>query len=187
MSTTVHQIPVSLPTTRARPVAQRQGGAPAGTEENLQQNDIDRQVVRQLAARDREVRAHEAAHQAAGGPYTGGAQFTYQRGPDGRMYAIGGSVSIDTAEVPNDPEATLDKAQTVQRAALAPAQPSSADRQIALRAQQMANQAEIDLLRIRAEGHAATNQYQEVGRLGGNSLDDSGAQTQTGSHFEAIV
>lgn len=71
------------------------------------------------------MRAHEHAHLAAAGSYArGGIQYEYERGPDSRSYAIGGEVDIDTSSVPNDPEATIQKAQAVRRAALAPADPS---------------------------------------------------------------
>ena len=41
-------------------------------------------IVAQLQTRDRQVRSHEAAHQAAGGSLAGAASFSYERGPDGR-------------------------------------------------------------------------------------------------------
>lgn len=103
------------------------------------------QMVRELAARDREVRAHEAAHAAAGGSHAGSPTFSYQQGPDGRSYAVGGEVSIDTSEVAGDPQATLEKAETIRSAALAPAQPSSADRAIAAKATTMAAKARSEL------------------------------------------
>lgn len=104
------------------------------------------QVIAQLQARDREVRAHEMAHLAAAGGYaTGGASYVYQAGPDGKRYAIGGEVGIDTSAVPGDPEATLQKAMVVQRAALAPAEPSAQDLKVAGLAMQMAAQACIEM------------------------------------------
>ena len=104
------------------------------------------QVVQQLAARDREVRLHEQAHLAAAGPYArGGPTYTYQKGPDGKNYAIGGEVQIDTAPVPDDPEATVRKAQVVRAAALAPAEPSSQDRAVAAAATKMEQQALAEL------------------------------------------
>ena len=63
----------------------------SANENELSQDE--QQQVYELQARDVEVRAHEAAHQAAGGGMTGGASYTYQRGPDNKMYAIGGEVS----------------------------------------------------------------------------------------------
>ena len=94
--------------------------------------DKDAQEVRQLANLDREVRAHEAAHVAAGGQYVrGGATFQYQKGPDGKMYAVGGEVSIDTSPVKGDPQATISKMEAVKSAAMAPADPSGQDRAVA--------------------------------------------------------
>jgi hypothetical protein len=87
--------------------------------------------IRKLKARDAEVRAHEQAHATTGGAYAGAPSFEYQRGPDGRNYAVGGEVSIDVSAVPGDPEATIRKMEQVQRAALAPAEPSGADRAVA--------------------------------------------------------
>ena len=78
-----------------------------------------------LKARDRQVRAHEQAHAAIGGAYAGAPSYTYQVGPDGQRYAVGGEVKIDASPIPGDPEATLEKMRVVERAALAPAEPSS--------------------------------------------------------------
>ncbi len=93
------------------------------------------QQLRELRQRDAEVRAHEQAHVAAGGSHVvGGPSYVYQQGPDGKQYAIGGEVSIDTSPVAGDPETTAEKARQVRRAALAPAQPSATDRQVAAEA-----------------------------------------------------
>lgn len=109
-------------------------------------SDEAKQVINQLKARDSEVRAHEMAHQAAAGGYsTGGASYSYQVGPDGRRYAIGGEVGIDVSPVAGDPEATLQKAMVIQRAALAPAEPSTQDMKVASSAIQMANQARVEI------------------------------------------
>lgn len=114
------------------------------------------QLVRSLAARDAEVRAHEAAHVNVGGQYAGSATFQYQRGPDGKSYAVGGEVPIDASPVPDDPEATIRKLQTVANAALAPADPSSADQRIAARAQAGIAEARAELaLKRRLEAAAA--------------------------------
>lgn len=106
----------------------------------------EQRILQQLKSRDREVRAHEAAHMAAGRPYIrSGPSYTYQRGPDGRSYAIGGQVQLDTSEERNDPEATLNKAEQVRRAALAPAQPSPQDLSVAADASQLAARARVEL------------------------------------------
>jgi len=61
------------------------------------------------------------------------------------QYAVGGEVSIDTSKVSGDPVATLQKAQQIQAAALAPVQPSSQDRNVAARAAQMAVEARAEI------------------------------------------
>jgi hypothetical protein len=102
--------------------------------------------LQQLKQRDREVRQHEQAHIAAGGTYVrGGASFSYQRGPDGKQYAVGGEVQIDTSEIPGDPAATIRKMQVVKSAAMAPAEPSAQDRSVAAEAVQAESQARTDL------------------------------------------
>lgn len=103
------------------------------------------QEVRELQMRDREVRAHELAHAAAGGSYAGSPSYTYEQGADGRSYAVGGSVRIDVSPIPGDPRATLQKARQVRAAALAPVQPSPQDMQVAHKAQAMAMQARSEL------------------------------------------
>ena len=116
------------------------------------QAEQKRAEVSKLAKRDREVRAHELAHAAAGGQFAGAPVFDYTRGPDGVNYATSGHVSIDISEVAGDPGATLQKAQIVQRAATAPADPSSADRTIAAKAAQLAAKARVDILQEKMQG-----------------------------------
>jgi hypothetical protein len=112
----------------------------------------EKQLVKELRARDREVRAHEQAHKAVAGSYArGGPTYTYQTGPDGRRYAVGGEISIDTSPVPNDPQATTTKAQTIRRAALAPSEPSGQDRSVAAHATRLENQARAELREEQAE------------------------------------
>jgi hypothetical protein len=138
------------------------GSSTASTQEKLPQTgtspspeaqDLEKiKVIESLKARDREVRAHEQAHiSASGGLAIGGASFTYQQGPDGKRYAIGGEVNIDTSPVPGDPSATLRKAETIRRAALAPANPSSQDYKVASKAAQMATKAQMDIIKLQQE------------------------------------
>ena len=110
-----------------------------------EQQESEQKMIEQLSARDREVRAHEQAHAAVGGQYAGSPAYTYQRGPDGVSYAIGGEVQIDTSPIPNDPEATLRKAEQIARAASAPAEPSGQDRAVAAQAAKMAQQARVEI------------------------------------------
>lgn len=118
-------------------------------------SEAELRQVQALRQRDREVRAHEQAHAAAAGGYArGGPSYDYQRGPDGRNYAVGGEVQIDTAPVPGDPAATLRKMEVVRRAAMAPAEPSSQDRAIAAEAAAAAAQARAELQRQMATERA---------------------------------
>jgi len=113
--------------------------------DNVQQKQ-DVSVLRQLRARDREVRAHEAAHAAAGGSLVrGGPSYSFQKGPDGRSYAIGGEVQLDVSPVANDPQATLGKSSQIRAAALAPANPSPQDLRVAANANQLAARARVEL------------------------------------------
>ncbi len=118
-------------------------------------------MLSELKSRDMEVKAHEMAHLAAAGQYaTSGANYSYQTGPDGKQYAIGGDVGIDTSAVDGDPQATLAKAQQVFSAAMAPAQPSSQDFKVAQSAQNMMSQALSD---IQAEQQQKTSGKDEAG------------------------
>jgi hypothetical protein len=117
-------------------------------------SEEEQREVDKLEHRDQEVRAHEQAHLAAAGPYSrGGPRYEYERGPDNHRYAVGGEVSIDTSPVKGDPEATIEKARIVKRAALAPSEPSSQDRQVAAEAANMEAEARREIAkRDREEG-----------------------------------
>ncbi|OGV69587.1 MAG: hypothetical protein A2283_02155 [Lentisphaerae bacterium RIFOXYA12_FULL_48_11] len=100
-----------------------------------------RQMISELEARDREVRSHEQAHIALLGRYAiGGPSFNYQMGPDGRAYAVGGSVTVDLSTEAT-PEATAMKARIIGRAAMGGGESSNADRAVALAASRMGIQA----------------------------------------------
>ena len=109
------------------------------------------QQLEQLKQTDREVRQHEMAHQVAGGAYTGGASYDYEVGPDGKRYAVAGEVPIDYGPVPNDPQATIEKMQTVIAAAMAPADPSPKDHQVAAQARQYLLEAKLEAAMQRSE------------------------------------
>jgi len=133
----------------------------AARDAKSQANDIDsaeaqqeKAIIAELSARDREVRAHEQAHAAVGGPFAGSPQYSFQSGPNGKQYAVGGEVSISLSPIAGNPEATIRKAEVVHRAALAPAEPSSQDRAVASQATQMKLQAQIELREAAAEQRA---------------------------------
>ncbi|WP_240224797.1 putative metalloprotease CJM1_0395 family protein [Rheinheimera hassiensis] len=107
----------------------------------------EQQEVQELKARDQEVKTHEQAHAAVGGRYAGAPSYSYELGPDGKQYAVGGEVQIDISPIPGDPQTTVQKMQQVRAAALAPAEPSAADRRIAAEAAQRQIQAQAELVK----------------------------------------
>ncbi|HFE37222.1 MAG TPA: hypothetical protein ENK06_02225 [Gammaproteobacteria bacterium] len=149
----------------------------------LSQQSLDgaeRKQVADLKKRDAEVRAHEAAHLSAAGKHaTGGASFEYKRGPDGKSYAVGGEVGIDTSPVANNPQATLSKAQQIQAAALAPANPSSQDRQVAAQATMMAAEARAEIIQQKSDEKEAG---ETVSKKDLNEKEDQ----QTTANFQNI-
>lgn len=133
--------------------------------------------IRNLKNRDREVRQHERAHaSAAAGVAHSAPSYTYTRGPDGQLYAIGGEVQIDTAPVAGDAQATLTKAKQIQRAALAPVEPSAPDRAVAAKAAAMAAAARAELQQERTADTADDPQSAaDAGSKTGGSRDAEGA------------
>jgi hypothetical protein len=120
------------------------------------QESRERERVRELVLRDREVRAQQHSHAAAAGVLAGVPTFTYQVGPDGRLYAVAGEVKIDTSPVPGDPEATLRKAEQIEQAAFTPGDPSPEDRRAAVMAAAMAARARQELARQKEQEAKAT-------------------------------
>ncbi len=131
-------------------------------ENNPQKLSADeKRLVEKLQARDMEVRAHEAAHQAAGGGLAGGASFTYERGPDGRMYAIGGEVPIAFREG-STPQETIANARQVKAAAMAPANPSPQDYSVASSATTMELKAQQELLKEKMQELRGEKEYAKL-------------------------
>ena len=82
---------------------------------------------------------HELAHKNAGGQYAGA--ITIERNSEG--IPVGGHVPIQMPTLdPKNPQHTIDHANTVIRAALAPSDPSSQDYKVANKAQQIKMQAQ---------------------------------------------
>jgi hypothetical protein len=119
--------------------------------------DQKRQITK-LQMNDLHVRNHEAQHMAVAGAYAlGGASYQYTSGPDGRQYAVAGEVKLDASPVRNNPDATIKKAQTVRAAAMAPSDPSGADRAVAASATNMEMVARGELSKKLSEGKTAAN------------------------------
>jgi hypothetical protein len=122
-----------------------QSASQEGSADEKRQQAAEQREIADLKKRDAEVKAHEQAHASVGGQLAGSPSYSYQTGPDGQKYAVGGEVNIDLAEVPGDPQATIIKMQQVKAAALAPADPSGADQQIAAEASRRIVEAQIEL------------------------------------------
>jgi hypothetical protein len=85
----------------------------------------EKRIVAELQQRDRAVRNEEERHAATAGQYAGEPQYTYRRGPDGKLYAVEGKVPIRLNAVSGeDQEKAL---RRVQAAAVSVQSPSSGD------------------------------------------------------------
>ncbi len=145
----------------------------APDEQNLSQEEL--RTMADLQKRDTEVRAHEQAHLSAAGQYAaGGASFSYVTGPNGKRYANGGEVPIDISRE-KTPEATIQKMRTVRRAALAPANPSGADRGIAAQASSLEAQA---MKELQEQSQVATSTASE---------DSNGSENVAGTKRRADI
>jgi len=128
------------------PEAGAAGAAGAAGRDGVQANGRDNlhpaELTPEARARDREVRGHERAHLLSLGAYAAsGIQLTETTGPGGQAVAVAGRVKADLTEVSGNPQATLRKAHAVQRAALAPGEPSAADMRVAAEAYRLAQTA----------------------------------------------
>lgn len=152
--------------------ARGDGGAAAEGEATGAGTPAQSRDIQELRRTDAQVRQHEAAHQAAGGPHAGGASFTYTRGSDGKNYAVAGEVPIDVS-AESDPTATIRKMDTVKAAALAPSDPSPQDLRVAQQADAKKAQARQELQRERmGEGSGGAGPDSAAG-------DGAGASTPT--------
>ncbi|MEM0988238.1 MAG: putative metalloprotease CJM1_0395 family protein [Pseudomonadota bacterium] len=180
------------------PAAKLPGGAASEQSANPDGlTEAEREMVEKLQARDAEVRRHEEAHARVGGAYAGQPSYTYQQGPDGRRYAIGGSVPIDVAPIAGDPEATIAKMDIVKRAALAPAEPSSTDRRVAALADAQRREAVSELAEMRMdalterlagdEADPAADQAAVQRLVGLAEVTGRGADSEPGERFALVA
>ncbi len=133
-------------------------------------SEDEERLVGELQSRDTEVRAHEAAHQAAGGGMTGAASYTYQQGPDGKMYAIGGEVSI-SMKTGSTPEETIANARQIVASAMAAGNPSPQDHAVASSARVMEMKAQQQLTRQQQEETEGKEAYKSQNNQ--NSLNEN--------------
>ncbi|MGI2225624.1 putative metalloprotease CJM1_0395 family protein [Shewanella frigidimarina] len=123
-------------------------------QQQIEQAEIKQ--IDQLAQRDNEVKTHEQAHAAVGGSLAQSPSYQYEKGPDGRRYAVDGEVNIDVSTVDGDAQATLTKMQKVYAAAMAPVQPSMADIRVAAQALQNMNEAKKELITNNSDSVSST-------------------------------
>ena len=98
--------------------------------------NMQNQAIRQ---RYNEIYAHERAHKSAAGKYAG--NIVIEENSQG--IPVGGHVSIQMPALdPNNPDSTIEHANVVMRAAMAPSDPSEQDYRVAASAQKIKNQAE---------------------------------------------
>jgi len=169
----------TIDTTLDKTTKEKENSNPKDSTKQQNPNELSndaKQAVTELQARDTEVRAHEAAHQAAGGGMTGGASYTYQKGPDGRMYAIGGEVSI-SIKGGSTPQEAIANARQVQAAAMAPANPSGQDYAVATSAKVMEMKAQQELTKEQQAKMRGEKEYNSTQTADTTSNDQSKENT----------
>lgn len=118
----------------------------------------EQQEIAKLKETDMKVKAHEQAHiAAAAGINASAPSYDYQEGPDGQKYAVGGEVNVSFNET-GDPEKDKASAETMKRAAMAPADPSSQDRAVARNADKMISEDEKKIQELKEQERAQKDQ-----------------------------
>lgn len=163
------------------------------TRKTTTQNELtpeQKRLVSELQRIDQVVREHEAAHLRAGaGVVTSGASFSYTYGPDGRQYAVGGEVGIDTSPE-QKPEANIDKGQRIQIAALAPAEPSSQDYRVAAiggRIEQLGYTGLAEQRAVQLAEKAAAQRLERAQQNRGDAVPASAAAGRANATREALA
>lgn len=134
--------------------------------------DEEQKKVDEMQDRHEEVQTHENLHKSVGGSYAQAPSYTYETGPDGKRYITDGEVSIDVSKE-DDPQKTIEKMQVVRRAALAPAEPSSADRQVAAEASQLEAEARAELAEENQDKLNSTSSTKESNHTSYSAQDQS--------------
>jgi len=142
-------------------------------------------AVQELRRVQQEVITHEAAHQAAGGGLAGAASYSYTQGPDGKSYVTGGEVSIQMP-VSDNPEQTIRDMAQVQRAAMAPASPSSQDVRVAAKAASMAANARQELASKTGEPVGESNEKPALSGSQGTPGSEGVSSVKAGLLFSRL-
>ena len=114
---------------------------------NYDENDYKR-VLDKLKLSDSKIREHEQSH-ASLGTTTSPISYNYQAGPDGKLYAVGGSVRLETS-IPDDPKQASYKLDRIAKASSGVNDLSGADAQITI-------QANLNKLLISSKGEENAN------------------------------
>lgn len=155
--------------------------------ENTKEEAADARMIAQLQQRDAEVRAHELAHASTGGAMTGAPSYSFQVGPDGKKYAVGGEVSVDLNVVAGDPKATIAKMQKVHAAALAPANPSAQDIRVAASATQKILAAQSELLSLDKDKGPKSSYINNDRSISTDSTLDTDAKGYESKEFDSFI
>lgn len=110
------------------------------------------QQLRELERQDQQVRTRDMAFIAAAGGAAGSYSVEYETGPDGRRYAVGADIKLDTSDGAT-PEQTLAKARALRAATMSARGESSTDASAAAKA-----------VRMEAEAHAEIEREREAER-----------------------
>ena len=172
----------------------KEGGSGTG-ERALNGKELTEQEIKQvdkLKSREKEVITHELRHQSVGGQYASAPSYGKEKGPDGRSYITDGSVQISVSEE-STPEKTISKMQQVYAAALAPAEPSSADRSVAAKAKSIEASARAELAEEKAQEASGSESADKAGNAeksgaaeSGSGVSESGAEGVSASRLSDI-
>ncbi len=129
---------------------------------NTREEQKENKKLEELKKRDQEVRRHEQAHIAAAQDLLiRGANYKYEKGSDGKMYAVSGDVAIDVSEG-KTPKETLKKAKKIIKSALAPQDPSSKDKEVAAQARKMEQKAKREIMEEKLEERSLNHETNET-------------------------
>ena len=141
-------------------------GAKSDASGRLQQDTVDIQKLDQPGT---DIGRYERSHLAvAGMAIRGGPHHEYRLGSDGRVYALGGEVSLDLNTGTGNSQKSLAKMEQVPRAALIPANhPSIGDHWGAALARYDVQRADLETLEQQQEQALPTSRFiaQQKGSL----------------------
>jgi hypothetical protein len=140
-------------------------GAKSDASGRYRQDTVDIQKLNQQGT---EIGRYERSHLAVAGMVTrGGPSHEYRLGSDGRVYALGGEVSLDINTGAGNSQKTLAKMEQVRRAALTPVNLSSADQRGAVLARYDIQRTDLETLDQQQEQALTTSRFiaQQKGSL----------------------